>query len=557
MASTTSLPSPAERAFERAEIAYAELRWEDARRDYYVAWRLNEDMKYIMRLADVCSKMQDPTRTQSLERVIDACIEGINHLRGYAYDKRPKKQSEHMLELAGDAYSELGDYEKAVNAYNRSLLEKPDGELNKTIRDKASRARKALIDREQTPEALRPPMLSPSIPGLPPLPARPTKDFDREFQMTQSEGLPKISSSGFRYTACRWSMRLGILLVGLVDYLCFFGLGKAYWNRFAIYASDASNASAWREDQQKEWDRLATGLALLATMDAAILALNNAPAFSSACWLGGAAMSVCGIFIVQYIPVVAITMSDDEIVDLIDFDKPNPMLPVLVVAVTGPNAIACWSSALFVAGVIDYIFQNYWYKTTSLPELYYKAIVFVPVATGLLFVAFTLFVGDWVSRGNMAPDARLFRKIEKEQAEEAKALEEKRARAIEAEYAKHKKAGSRISEKASVEAPHARPQSQPQTEAARVVPAITAATALVTTDHNSDSQLLERARSLLESLLAQEPASDVAIETATAIVLASYTETSFPELWKQAVAVLEKAMATALATTSSSRSSLF
>ncbi|KAG8988149.1 hypothetical protein FRB94_001058 [Tulasnella sp. JGI-2019a] len=260
---TTSLPSPAEKAFERAEIAYAELRWEDARRDYHVAWRLNEDMKYIMMLADVCSKMQDPTRTQSLERTIDACIEGINHLRGYAYEKRPKKQSEYILELAGDAYSELGDYGKAFNAYNRSLLEKPDGELNKNIRDKAFGAKKALTDREQAPEALRPPMLSPSIPCLPPLPGRPTKDYDREVQILRSEGLSNISSSGFRYTACWWAMRLGMLLARLVDYLLFFGLGKAYWNRFAIYASDTSNAPAWREDQQKEWDRLTTGVSPL------------------------------------------------------------------------------------------------------------------------------------------------------------------------------------------------------------------------------------------------------------------------------------------------------
>lgn len=62
-------------------------------------------------------------------------------------------------------------------------------------------------------------------------------------------------------------------------------------------------------------------------------------------------------------------MSDEEIVDLIDSDEFDPMLPILAIAVTGPNAIACWSSALFVAGVVSYIYENTWQRTVQLPEL--------------------------------------------------------------------------------------------------------------------------------------------------------------------------------------------
>ncbi|KAG8988150.1 hypothetical protein FRB94_001059 [Tulasnella sp. JGI-2019a] len=80
---------------------------------------------------------------------------------------------------------------------------------------------------------------------------------------------------------------------------------------------------------------------------------------------------------------------------------------------------------------------------------------------------------------------------------------------------------------------------------------------LVTTDRDFGSRLREPARSLLENLLTQEPALDVAVDAATAIALTPHTEASFPELRQQAIAVLEKAMVAALAATSPSLSNLF
>ncbi|KAG8889210.1 hypothetical protein FRB98_005403 [Tulasnella sp. 332] len=383
---------------------------------------------------------------------------------------------------------------------------------------------------------------------------RPRKDFTKEFQLVASGTDLHETLSNF-CCASRIAQCIAMFLVRLVDYVFFFGLGRAYFNRFAIYASDASNAKAWREDQQGEWDRLATGLGLLATMDAAILALSNSTAFSSACWLGGAGMSVCGIFIVQYIPVIAITMSDQEIVDLIDFDRFNPMLPVLAIAVTGPNAIACWSSALFVAGVIDYTYQNTWNRSVELPDLCYQLLTTLPVVAGLFLVFFTLFVGDWVSRHSRPPNARLMRKLEKEQEQQAPALQEKRAKEIEMQLK---------SAEESPETPRSEVSTsilQPPIETTEAVLAIRAAIALVKIGSTDllEQRLREPTRSLLERVLATDVLSNIVMETATAMATDQNVKLCFPALRQQAVEVLEKAMSSALATTSppSAATSLF
>lgn len=193
------------------------------------------------------------------EKAIETCIACLRRMGADSYHERSRRDAARILELAGDAYFELRHYSKAANAYSRSYLEKPDRVLDEVIRNKIASAKRAQADREQTPEPLRPPLLVSSVPCLPPLPMRPGEDFTKESQLVPSDSDPQAVWSGFRL-ATYIARCIGVLLVRLADHVFFFGLGKAYFNRFAIYAADASNAKAWREDQQGEWDRLATGV---------------------------------------------------------------------------------------------------------------------------------------------------------------------------------------------------------------------------------------------------------------------------------------------------------
>lgn len=98
------------------------------------------------------------------------------------------------------------------------------------------------------------------------------------------------------------------------------------------------------------------------------------------------------------------------------------------------------------------------------------------------------------------------------------------------------------------------------TETPTAIHAIRAAAALV---KNGAADLLEprlrdRARLLLESVLATEVVSDIVMETATALALDRNVQAHSPALRQAAVEVLEKAMSSVLATTSPpSTTSLF
>lgn len=159
-------------------------------------------------------------------------------------------------------------------------------------------------------------------------------------------------------------------------------------------------------------------------MEVAILAIPspsdpaNGPGITDlagAVWIGGAAMSACGVFILQYMPTIAITMSDEEILVLLDGDisfLSQIFLLILTLVVAMPNVIACWSSVLFVAGILDYIRQNKYKKTYELTESGVRWLSTLPAAVGVVSVLFTVLVGFVVSN---VGDRRLRWRLQREQ----------------------------------------------------------------------------------------------------------------------------------------------
>jgi hypothetical protein len=120
-------------------------------------------------------------------------------------------------------------------------------------------------------------------------------------------------------------------------------------------------------------------------MNAAILTVADPPPLAFALWLGGAGLSVCGLFIVQYFSIKAFPFTDEEIGDIVK-DK-SIHTGVLGTAVASPIIITLWVAVLFGIGVADYLIEK------DLHGHKYSIIAGVPIALGFVFVVMTLIVG--------------------------------------------------------------------------------------------------------------------------------------------------------------------
>jgi len=127
-------------------------------------------------------------------------------------------------------------------------------------------------------------------------------------------------------------------------------------------------------------------------MNAAILAIPNSSQFAFAAWLGGAGLSVCGVFIVQYFPIKAFSITDEDIGNLVGDEDQYALQALLAIAIASPVIIALWSSILFAGGIFDYVLH------ADLGGPKYKALALVPLCIGVLAVLLTLVIGERIGR---------------------------------------------------------------------------------------------------------------------------------------------------------------
>ncbi|KAG2109045.1 uncharacterized protein F5147DRAFT_799114 [Suillus discolor] len=174
-------------------------------------------------------------------------------------------------------------------------------------------------------------------------------------------------------------------------------MGRTYLARFHEFADAAEvdglqAVNRWRVEQQAEWNRVSNTLAFLATMSAAILAISPpAPPLAFSVWLGAAGLSVCGLFIVQYFPIQAFSISDEDMAELVKgCNYINPTF--LAIAVASPVIFALWSSILFAVGIVDYIFEN----TRGKPR--FMLLSLVPVAIGFMASAAVMVIASIIGQ---------------------------------------------------------------------------------------------------------------------------------------------------------------
>lgn len=128
-------------------------------------------------------------------------------------------------------------------------------------------------------------------------------------------------------------------------------------------------------------------------MNAAILAITpHPPKLAFAAWLAGAGLSVCGVFIVQYFPIKAFSMTDEEFGLLIDGRSSYAAHVMLAVAAASPVIITLWASVLFATGIVDYAIQ------ADLGGRRYKVLALTPVCIGIAAALATLVAGELVGR---------------------------------------------------------------------------------------------------------------------------------------------------------------
>jgi len=191
--------------------------------------------------------------------------------------------------------------------------------------------------------------------------------------------------------------KLYLLCLQILDNVLLFQMGHTYLARFHEFA-DAAEADGlqavnrWRVEQQAEWNRVSNTLAFLATMSAAILAISPpAPPLAFSVWLGAAGLSVCGLFIVQYFPIQAFSISDEDMAELVKgCNYINPTF--LAIAVASPVIFALWSSILFAVGIVDYIIEN----THGKPR--FMLLSLVPVAIGFMASAAVMAIASIIGQ---------------------------------------------------------------------------------------------------------------------------------------------------------------
>jgi hypothetical protein len=134
---------------------------------------------------------------------------------------------------------------------------------------------------------------------------------------------------------------------------------------------------------------LLSKLAILATMHAAILSVGDAaPPLASAVWLGGAGLSVCGFFIVQYGPIRALGIDDKDMRRLVQGDR-YVKNSLLAASAAIPVVMALWSSILFTIGLADYAVQ------VDLGGKGYKILVLMILGVGIVTALSVLIVGEY------------------------------------------------------------------------------------------------------------------------------------------------------------------
>ena len=113
-------------------------------------------------------------------------------------------------------------------------------------------------------------------------------------------------------------------------------------------------------------------------------------------------MSVCGVFIVQYFPIRAFSMTDEDMGFLVETGNEFVNVALLATAVASPVVICLWASVLFVAGMIDYLIE------TDLGGLKYQIFAAIPVGFGVIAVVMTLILGETIDRRMRAKVPLLF-----------------------------------------------------------------------------------------------------------------------------------------------------
>lgn len=212
-----------------------------------------------------------------------------------------------------------------------------------------------------------------------------------------------------------------LLCLQILDHVLLLQMGRIYLVRFRGFAEAAEIeglqvVDRWRVEQQEEWNRLSTTvicvlkrvtidlalmlhiksmsvqLAFLATMSAAILTISPpAPSLAFSVWLGAAGLSACGLFIVQYFPIQAFSISDKDMVSLVR-DGNYISSALLAIAVASPVIITLWSSILFAIGITDYIIQN----TRDKPR--FMLLSLVPVTIGFMASATVMIIGSIIGQ---------------------------------------------------------------------------------------------------------------------------------------------------------------
>jgi hypothetical protein len=126
-------------------------------------------------------------------------------------------------------------------------------------------------------------------------------------------------------------------------------------------------------------------------MCAAILAIApHPPEFATSVWLGGAGLSVCGLFIVQYISIKAFPIADEGMADLVKDHNGYISTELLASAIASPVIIALWSSILFTIGIVDYVIE------ISLGGARYKAFALIPLGFGICITCVVLIIGELI-----------------------------------------------------------------------------------------------------------------------------------------------------------------
>lgn len=133
-------------------------------------------------------------------------------------------------------------------------------------------------------------------------------------------------------------------------------------------------------------------------MHAAILAINlPAPPLAFSLWLGGASLSVCGLFIVQFFSIKAFSIRDVDMPLLLghsNIEENDSLISstLLIIAISSPAAMLMWAALLFVVGMVDYVAE------VDMLDGKFRCIAAVPLGAGILFMILTVGIGEIIEK---------------------------------------------------------------------------------------------------------------------------------------------------------------